>query len=226
MAGIRLPSLAGVRGVPWWGLISSAAAPVLLSGGWTVAARLQPPSYDPVADTVSALAALGACDRWVMTLAFVAVAVCEFATGLALRPAGPLGRLILMAGAVAGVLVAASPEQSGGSLRHAIWAAAGLGALAAWPAGAWRRGPAVPWPLRPMAAACAAVVLLVLLAWFAVEVITGGGHAGLAERVLGVAQATWPFAVAVACRRYAPATGQSRAQGAHARERGPRLRPS
>jgi hypothetical protein len=28
-----------------------------------------------------------------------------------------------------------------------------------------------------------------LLVWFGVELIAGGGHAGLAERVLGVAQA-------------------------------------
>lgn len=53
-----------VRNVPWWGVVSSATAPVLLIGGWTEAARLQPPSFDPVADTVSALAAVGASDRW------------------------------------------------------------------------------------------------------------------------------------------------------------------
>jgi hypothetical protein len=45
-------------------VVSSATAPVLLIGGWTEAARLQPPSFDPVADTVSALAAVGASDRW------------------------------------------------------------------------------------------------------------------------------------------------------------------
>ena len=31
-----------VRGVPWWGVLSSVAAPVVLIGGWTVAAALQP----------------------------------------------------------------------------------------------------------------------------------------------------------------------------------------
>ncbi len=56
-------------GVPWWGVVSSAAAPVLMAGGWTVAASLQP-RFDPVAGTVSALAAQGAADRWVMTLMF------------------------------------------------------------------------------------------------------------------------------------------------------------
>ena len=31
-----------MRLVPWWGLVSSALAPVLLIGGWTVAAGVQP----------------------------------------------------------------------------------------------------------------------------------------------------------------------------------------
>jgi hypothetical protein len=49
-----------VRAVPWWGVVSSAAAPVLMAGGWTLAARLQQPhSYSQIADTVSALAAPG-----------------------------------------------------------------------------------------------------------------------------------------------------------------------
>ena len=74
--------------------------------------------------TVSALAAVGAADRWVMTLVFVVVGSCEVITGLALRPAASPGRLIL----IAGVLVAANPEREGGSLTHACWAVAGFAA--------------------------------------------------------------------------------------------------
>ncbi len=194
-----------MRGVPWWGVVSSAAAPVLMVTGWTVAAGLQPRSYDPVAQPVSALAALGAADRWVMTLTFVVVGACDVVTGLALRPARAPGRLILMAGAVAGLLVAANPEHPGTRfpLPHMIWAAAGCAALVAWPAGAWRRGPSVPWGLRPAVSAGAVAALLALLAWFGVELITGGGQAGLAERIFGAAQALWPLAVIVSCRRAA-----------------------
>ena len=194
-----------MRGVPWWGVISSAAAPLVMTTGWTVAAGLQPRPYDPVAQTVSALAAPGAADRWVMTLTFLLVGACDFVTGLALRPARVTGRLILMSGAVAGMLVAASPEQPGTNfpLPHMIWAAAGCAALVAWPAGAWRRGPLVPWGLRPAVSASAVAALLTLLAWFAVELITAGGQAGLAERVFGLGQALWPLAVVVSCRRAA-----------------------
>jgi Protein of unknown function (DUF998) len=194
-----------VRSVPWWGVFSSAAAPVLMVSGWTVAAGLQPHSFDPVAQTVSALAAPGAADRWVMTLTFLVVGACDFVTGLALRPARAPGRLILMAGAVAGLLVAASPEQPGTRfpLPHMIWAVAGCAALVAWPAGSWRRGPSIPWGLRPAVSAGAIAVLMVLLAWFAAELITGGGQAGLAERIFGAAQALWPLAVVASCCRAA-----------------------
>jgi hypothetical membrane protein len=189
-----------MRGVPWWGVVSSAAAPVLLVVGWTVAASLQP-QYDPVADTVSALAAQGVPDRWVMTLTFVVVGVCYVITALALRPARTAGRLILIIGAVAGMLVAANPESAGDVYPwgHIVWASIGLAGVSAWPAGAWRRGTAVPWGLRSAVAAVAVAVLLALVVWFVAELITGAGQVGLAERVAGTAQALWPLAVVLSC---------------------------
>ena len=174
-----------MRGVPWWGVISSAAAPVLLIGGWTVAAGLQP-RFDPMTGTVSALAAIGATDRWVMSLTFLLVGVCYIVTALALRPARTAGRLILTAGAVAGMMVAANPEHAGGfgSVPHFIWASLGFAGLTLWPARAAQRGPAVPWGLRPAVAAAAVAVLFALLAWFGAELILGG-RAGRAGRAGG-----------------------------------------
>jgi hypothetical membrane protein len=170
---------------------------VLLAGGWTVAARLQPGSFDAVSQTISALAAEGAADRWVMTLAIMGVGACYVLTGLALRPAGCAGRLILMAGGVAGVLVAANPEPAGGggSLAHGFWATACFIALTAWPAAGLRRGPGVPAGLRPAVSVSAAGVMFCLLAWFEAELITRSGQAGLAERILAEAQAVWPLTV-------------------------------
>jgi hypothetical protein len=76
-----------------------------MAAGWTIGASLQSRPYDPTADTVSALAGIGATDRWVMTLAFALVGACDIVTGLALRQARMAGRLILMAGGIAGILV-------------------------------------------------------------------------------------------------------------------------
>ena len=189
-----------MRGVAWWGGISAVAAPVLLIGGWTVAAGLQS-QFDPVADTVSALAAIGATDRWVMSGVFVLVGACYIVTALALRPAKTSGRMVLIAGAIAGMLVAANPEHAGGfgSVPHFVFASLGLAGVTTWAAAACRRGTDVPWGLRPAVAAGAVAVLFALLAWFGTELIMAGGQVGLAERVMGGAQATWPLAVVLSC---------------------------
>jgi Protein of unknown function (DUF998) len=200
-----------VRGVPWWGVLSCAAAPVLVVGGWTAAAALQPGHFDPVTQTISALAAHGAADRWVMTLALAALGACHITTALALRPAARPGRLLLMAGGAATIVVTANPlpAAGGGSLPHGLAAGFGFAALAAWPAGAWRRDRLAPATLRPAACAIAAVILVGLLGWFAVEIWTGGGHVGLSERFVAGAQAVWPLTVVLGCRR-----PQSRRAGA------------
>jgi hypothetical protein len=192
----------GVRDVPWWGIASSAVPPVVLAAGWTIAASLQSRPYDPVGDTVSALAGIGATSRWVMTLAFVLAAACEVVTGLALRPARVAGRLILMTGGIAGILVAGFPVRMGGGApgSHIVLAVIGLVALAVWPAAASGRGPDLPWALRPQVAVRVTMILLILLAWFGLDLATSAGLAGLAERALGEAQATWPFVVTMGCR--------------------------
>jgi hypothetical protein len=194
-----------VRGVPWWGVVSAAAAPVLMVTGWTVAATLQPHPFDAVAEPVSALAAVGATDRWVMTLTFLVVGALDCVTALALRPARLAGRLTLIAAAAAGVLVCLNPERPGVMMPvpHMIWAAIGCLALVGWPVLAWRRGPSAPWALRPAISSVVAAVLLVLLVWFAAELIADGGLAGLAERIFGVVQGVWPLAVVLSCRRAA-----------------------
>ncbi len=205
--GAPAPQTAGGNagaGVPWWGLVSALAAPLLLIVGSTVATVLQPSPFNAVADTVSTLAAVGSTDRWVMTFAFAAAGACEVVTGLAMRPAAAPGRLTLIMGGLAGVLVAANPQHAGGSLAHACWAAVGFAALAAWPVAAWRRGPSVPWALRPAVSAIATATMTVLLAWFLAELVTRGGQAGVAERIMGVAQAGWPLTVVLSCRSRKP----------------------
>lgn len=182
------------RGVHPLGLVSSLAAPVLLIGGWTLAATRQEGGFDQVAGTISALAATGADDRWVMTAALAGLGACHVVTAAALRQAAVPGRVVLAAGGVATVGVAALPLPAGdgGSVGHTVAAGLAFGALAVWPLVAGR--PDVTGPLRRTTSVAAGATLLALVGWFTAELVADSDRVGLAERVAAGAQALWPLA--------------------------------
>jgi hypothetical membrane protein len=183
-------------------VVSSSGAPLLLIGGWTVAAELQSEPLDPIMETISALAALDADHRWVMTSALIGVGLCHITTSLALRPVAVGGRVLLALGGIAGLFLAATPlpgEDADGA-AHRVSATAAFLALSLWPALSWRRGIAVPWPIRPAVGAAASAVLLGLLAAFGFELAQDGAMVGLFERIAAAAQAVWPLAVVLGLR--------------------------
>ncbi|WP_446213869.1 DUF998 domain-containing protein [Micromonospora sp. IBSANI012] len=191
--------------VPRWALLSSAAAPVLLVGGWTLAAARQPGGFDQVAGTISALAARDATDRWIMTVGLLGLGLCHCLTAAGLRPLRPAGRLLLALGGLATLAVATFPlpAQRGSSTVHGISAAVAFGALALWPALAAhrRRAPAGAAALTARRGTAAAALLLALVGWFVVELTTGGARIGLAERVAAGAEALCPLLVVLALTR-------------------------
>jgi len=185
--------------IPSWAVVSSVAAPVVLIGGWTLAASLQPRGYDSIRDTISALAGHGATDRWVMTAALAGLGACHATTALGLQPAKLPGRLILAAGGVATVLVAAFPQPvAGDAPAHTVVATVAFVALASWPIFAARRS-AISRLLGARIGTVATLGLLGLVTWFAVEL--HGDYRGLAERTAAGAEALWPLAVVIATRR-------------------------
>jgi hypothetical membrane protein len=188
-----------VHRIPWWAVASATAAPVLLGVGLTLAQSRQPPGYDPVRDTISALASYGAADRWVMTSALAGLGVCHVLTATGLRPARTSGRVVFAGGGVATVMVAVFAQPAHGNSRaHTAAAALALTGLALWPVLAARRGQEAPLLTRPVSAA-ASVALCGLVLWFAADL--HGGERGLAERAAVGAEALWPLSVVVTTRR-------------------------
>ncbi|MGH3546350.1 MAG: DUF998 domain-containing protein, partial [Mycobacteriales bacterium] len=94
---------------PAWTLLPAVAAPVVLIGGWTLAAAVFPGPFDQLTQTISALAARDAPNRWLMTTVLAVVGVCYLLTAWGLREAAVPGRLLLAAGGVATCVVAAVP---------------------------------------------------------------------------------------------------------------------
>jgi hypothetical protein len=187
--------------MPWWGVASAVLAPVLLIGGWTAAADLQPVPFNAVTRSISALAAQGMPYRWLITIALLGVGACDVVTGLALRPAAEAGRIMLIFGGVSGMLIAANPQHiHSGSPVHEIFSCTGVVLMTLWPVAGMRLDPDAPAALRPQAAWAYGFCTLVLLLWFTAE-LYGGGQLGLAERVITADQSLWPLVVVLSVLR-------------------------
>ncbi|MDO8732810.1 MAG: DUF998 domain-containing protein [Actinomycetota bacterium] len=190
--------------MPRWGLLTAAAAPILLVAGWTIAARLQTNGFDSTTQTISALAGADATDGWLMTTALAGVGVSQIGTALALKPAARAGRVVLGTGGVFTLLVAMSPLPTAGQAAplHGVVAAGSFAALAAWPLLSWQRGASTPWALRPAVAMTAGSVLVVATGWFFASVVSDAPKVGLAERSAAVVLNLWPLAAAASIWRF------------------------
>ena len=171
-------------------------APVAVLVGAGYAASVQPPGYDPVRQTFSALANHGATDRWVMGATLLVLGLAYVVVAAGLPGLGRRARVVLGAGGAAVALVALFPQPAvGSSPWHMVTAALGWVAFTCFPLAASRRsGPRL---LRRGPAWAVTAVLLALLAWFTWELLTGGPFLGLAQRVLVVAQTLWPLVLAL-----------------------------
>ena len=180
-----------------WVLLPAVVAPVALIGGWTLGAAAQPPGYSAVAQTISALAARDATDRWIMTAGLALLGVAHVGTALGLGPAVRVpARVVLALGGLATVAVAQFPQPAGdgSSAAHVGFATLGFVALTAWVPLAVRRDG--PWVLRPPVTLAATVVIAASLVVFGLTLPTD--VVGLTERLLAGAQALWPLGVALA----------------------------
>lgn len=185
------------QSIPWWGRISSIAAPIVLVAGFTLAASQQPTAYDSWRDTISALAARSAATPWIMTAALCGLGLCHIVTAFALVPAARLGRATLAFGGLATLGVAAFPTNASSTPQsHMVAAGLAFGALTVWPVFARQKRYAESVTLQPRICFAATTVLAALVVCFTCELAFAGAHVGLSERVVAVAQALWPLIVA------------------------------
>ena len=186
------PTSGHVRGA----VASATTALVALVGGWTWAAMRQPDGFDPVRESISALAASETPHRWIMTVALVVTGLAHIGSALLLPRLRRGGRWLLGAAGLATVAVALVPlpSRADGSVAHTVVAAASFVLLALWP---WFGAHSGATPLlRPPVARTATIVLTALVASLAVGAQAGmpfGAH----ERVVAALLAVWPLAAAV-----------------------------
>ncbi len=167
--------------------ITCLLGPLALIVGFVAGAARQPGYYDSVRDTISALAARGAVDRWIMTTALVVLGVAHLISSAA------LSRPLLAIGGLCTVGLAFAPEPVvGSSVVHGLLATVAFVLLAVW-------------GLPQDKIAATVLVALVVVFWIALE---SDGWVGLTERVAAVSEALWP--IAVVWREHARVARQTR----------------
>jgi hypothetical protein len=186
---------------PGWVLVTAGLSPLLVIGAWLAAGAVQPASYSPMHDTVSALAGQGGTHPWIVTGALFAVGGCYLATAVGLTGLRMPARILLAVAGLCSIGIAASPEPVTGSTpQHLAWTALGAATITVWPAFTARRGPGQPLILTARGAAAVTVLFAALLGWLLAET-RDGTLLGLSERVMSGVQTTWPFIVALAVRQ-------------------------
>ncbi|GMA31952.1 DUF998 domain-containing protein [Litorihabitans aurantiacus] len=189
-----------VPGVAPWARVSAVVAPVAMIGGWLLAESLQP-SFDPVTETISALAVATRTTPWVLGVALVTTGAAHVVTALGTRRLRPAARAVLALGGVATAAVGLLPVDAHPQ-AHGVAAGVGFGALALWPALTARRarsgGTGVE---RPLPALGGTALLTALVVVFVVTLASGSGPIGLTERLAAGAQSLWPLLVVLALRR-------------------------
>ncbi|MET0189732.1 MAG: DUF998 domain-containing protein [Pseudonocardia sediminis] len=200
---------AWARWSPGVSLVCAVAAPFVVLAGAGYAASVQPPGYDPMRQTFSALANAGATDGWIMGATLLVLGLGYLLTAAGLPGIGRGARVVLAVGGAGVAMAALCPQPATGTNPwHMGSAAVGWLAFTAWPLAVSRarddggddRG-GTPAVLRRGPAWAATAVLVGLMAWFGLELLLGGDRLGLAQRVLVVAQTLWPMAVALAAFR-------------------------
>ena len=178
-------------------LVSALLGPVVFIGGTAVIGASWS-SYDPVAQTISELAAGDAPTKVAMTVVFVLAALCHVVTGSFAHGVGPAGRVALILAGVASLAVAAFPlpTVAGTSVPHRLSAIAGFILLAAWPLLGVRLRRGFPAIVRPVGALVGTGMLTVVCVWFLVVwTAPPAGTLGLIERIAADAESLWPAVV-------------------------------
>jgi len=178
-------------------LFSAALAPVFFIAG-TVVAGLAWPSYNPISQTISELAAGDAPTRVFMTVMFMLTAICHGVTGVFARGIGIPGRvaLVLAAGSTFAVAIFPLPTVAGTSVPHRISAIVGFVLLAIWPVLGMRLRRDYPRIIRPWGAILGTALLATACFYFlAVWSSPQTGTVGLVERIAANAESLWPALV-------------------------------
>lgn len=176
-----------------WAVVAATIGPLQNVLGWTISAALWP-GYDPIAKTISDLAADDSPVKWVQTSFFLLGSTLTLVAAISARAFALPGRIALFLAGLAsyGFTIYATPSQDSYSDEHRIFATIAFVLFSAWPLLAMRRSKQFHWSLRPVGAISASVVMGLTTLWFLSTWLEPGQPlVGFSERVIAVMQVLW-----------------------------------
>lgn len=176
-----------------WAVIAASLGPIQNVLGWTISGALWP-GYDPIAKTISDLAADDSPVKWIQSSFFLFGALLTLIGAWSARAFALPGRIALgMAGfAAIGYTYYATPTQLTHSDEHRFYATVAFVLFSAWPILAMRFDKRYHWAIRPIGAISATIVMGLTTLWFLLTWLEPGQPiVGLSERVIAVMQVVW-----------------------------------
>jgi hypothetical membrane protein len=176
-----------------WALIAATLGPLQNIAGWSISGLLWE-GYDPVAKTISDLAADDSPVQLIQSSFFLFGALLTFVGAWNAKALALPGRLALFFAGIAaiGYTVFTTPSQTSYSDAHRLFATIAFVLFSAWPLLAMRFDKRYHWSLRPIGAISATVVLGLTTLWFLLTWLEPGQPiVGLSERVIAVMQVLW-----------------------------------
>ncbi len=187
-----------------WAVIAAVIGPFQNVLGWTISASLWP-GYDPIAKTISDLAADDSPVKWVQTSFFLFGSTLTLVAAWSAKSLGKAARLTLLLAGIAsfGFTIFATPTQTSYSDAHRFFASVAFLLFSIWPLVAIKRSKNYHWSLRPWGAIAATVVMGATTIWFLLTWLEPGQPlVGLSERVIAVMQVLWLSFVIIAQYRF------------------------
>lgn len=182
-------------------LIAAIVGPIQSVLGWVIAAALWP-GYDPIAKTISDLAADDSPVQAIQTSFFVLGGTLSLVTAVSARSLSMPGRVLIFIGGLAtyGFAYFTTPSQDSSSAMHRLFAIISFVIFSAWPLFAMRFDRAYPWVLRPLGVIVATAIMTAVSLWFlATWTSPEATNVGLAERVVATMQTGYLSLVIIIC---------------------------
>jgi hypothetical membrane protein len=182
-------------------LIAAIIGPIQSVLGWVISASMWP-GYDPVAKTISDLAADDSPVQAIQTSFFFLGGTLSLIAAVYSRSFSMPGRVMIFLGGLAtyGFAYFTTPSQDSSSAMHRLFAIISFVIFSAWPLFAMRFDRAYPWVLRPLGVIVATAIMTAVSLWFlATWTSPEATNVGLAERVVATMQTGYLSLVIIIC---------------------------